>query len=864
MKIISLFIRSLAILSFAATASTPVSQDQQDQLAQKLTFQQGVVSNFLEQAGQHQGRIIISNQSDISLQSDHDWSVYFHNIRKISKSLNDNVVIKHVQGDLYQMTAGPNFKALAPKQSLTIDYIAAAWVVSQSDLMPRAFVVIGDNRPSIIANTDSENFEQFVLPFTYNEQLYRFNSPSDNYAQVTPQSRFKRNANAYSKRYSQEAIDRQIIPFPAKVERRRGQASITSQWRLIYDGALTNEAAQLQQQLTAYLGQPLQQLLSSQAHSKEKRVIRLQLDGKQSTAEGYVLEIDSDVIVIRGADEAGVFYGIQSLLALFPITTSEPLTVAKMTVIDKPLFPWRGMHYDLGRNFHGYQAIETLIKQMARYKLNKLHLHLSDDEGWRLQIPGLPELTEIGAYRCFDLTEQQCLLTQLGTGPFKSGSGNGFLTTEQFITLLTLAKQHHIEVIPELDMPGHSRAAIVAMNARSQRLLKAGASVEQANTYRLSDDKDLSQYYSVQNYTDNALNVCLESSYQFIDKVLYELQQMYRSADSQLNIYHFGGDETPKGAWQDSPVCQALFEAPNNGVSGVADLKAYFSKRVSQLSAARGLDLAGWEDGLMYSTTVPFARSQFANQRVIGNTWDNIWEWGVADRSYRLANDGYQVVLSSATHLYFDHPYETSPYERGYYWATRYSDTQKTFGYNPLDLYANADFTREGNPINDLEGLVGRRMPALQKPEHLLGMQGHVWTETIRTPEQLQQMVFPRILAVAQRAWHKGVWQNTAGAESAQEQSEQWSLFAQTLAQKELPRLVRDGVSPRLPLVGVERDTSSNKLKVNSAFPGLTIEFSNDGSNWTPLAKQALDPSSPWWFRTRVGKLSGASTHYQP
>src|SRR5690606_2623525 len=138
--------------------------------------------------------------------------------------------------------------------------------------------------------------------------------------------------------------------------------------------------------------------------------------------------------------------------------------------------------------------------------------------------------------------------------------------------------------------------------------------------------------------------------------------------------------------------------------------------------------LAGWEDGLMYDAANPFNRNQFDNPQVLANAWDNIWEWNVADRAYLLANSGYQVILSHATHLYFDHPHEADPAERGYYWAARYTDVAKVFGYMPDHLYANASETREGEPIEDLEVLLGRELTPLKAPENILGIQGQVWT----------------------------------------------------------------------------------------------------------------------------------------
>ena len=506
------------------------------------------------------------------------------------------------------------------------------------------------------------------------------------------------------------------------------------------------------------------------------------------------------------------------------------------------------MHYDMARNFHGKAVTLQLIEQMARYKLNKLHLHLTEDEGWRLEIPGLPELTDIGGTRCFDLTEQKCLLTQLGTGPHRTGSGNGYYSTADFIEILKFAAARHIEVIPEIDMPGHARAAVVAMEARYNRLKKAGQ-LQAAAQFLLSDPEDKSSYLTVQNYNDNSVNVCLDSSYAFIDKVVYELQQMYRQAGLQLSTYHMGGDEVGVGSWQKSPACQALMAKGLPGLSGVSDLKPYFVGRVAALLQKRRLALGGWEDGLMYDANTPFNRGEFANDKVYANVWDNIWEWGVADRAYRLANSGYQVVLSHGTHLYLDHPNEVAAEERGYYWASRFTDAQKIFGYMPDHLYANADKTLAGEPISNLEALLGRALPKLEQPQNILGIQGQVWSETIRTSEQLEQMVYPRLLPIAERAWHQASWEGDTVDQKRRDAD--YQAFAQTMTLKELPKLAQAGVSFYLPPPGAT--IKDGLLTANSAYPGLLIEYSVDqGQSWvrygeaTKINSQGINQAKVW------------------
>jgi hexosaminidase len=236
----------------------------------------------------------------------------------------------------------------------------------------------------------------------------------------------------------------------------------------------------------------------------------------------------------------------------------------------------------------------------------------------------------------------------------------------------------------------------------------------------------------------------------------------------------------------------------------------------------------------MYDTLNTFNREELPNEIFTANVWDNIWEWGVADRAYRLANAGYQVVMSHGTHLYFDHPYEAHPAERGYYWAGRYTSTEKTFGYMPDDVYANADFTRSGKKIDNLEALIGRSLPKLEKPNNILGMQGQVWSESIRTEKQVLQMLFPRVIAVAERAWHKASWEGESP--SAAERHADWANFSATLGKKELKKLSLAGVTPYLPVPGGVIE--AGLFKANSSTPYLEIEFSlDDGQVWQTYKK---------------------------
>ncbi len=839
-----LIIVALAVVQDAGAAN--LSQQQLSDIARHTTLKFGVINNFAAKPLAH---IIVSTGTSALPAGPGDWRIYFHSIRKLDSVQEHGLRLRHLQGDLHELSPTPAFKGLAANATMDFRYTCGSFLVSYTDFMPRAFIAQPGLVAAVFANTDTENLMEFVEPFSKPEQQLR--ASNDDYPIATAATRYRENLAVNTAALKVDAGPK-IIPTPAQVEYRKESVVLDSSWHIQFAGRLAVEAHYFASQLNVY-GLRLKSI--AEDAPVLSKTIQVKVDNTIANEEAYRLTISADKMVIVGGGNAGAFYGIQSLLSLLPAQMASSYPIPQLKVVDSPRYPWRGMHYDMSRNFHGKEYTLRLIEQMARYKLNKLHLHLTDDEGWRIQIPGLPELTEIGAHRCFDLSEQSCLLTQLGTGPHKSGSGNGFYSVADFIDILKYASARHIEVVPEIDMPGHARAAVKSMEARYHKLFNAGKKA-QAEQYLLSDPLDQSRYISVQSYTDNSINVCLQSTYAFADKVIYELQQMYRSAGTKLRTFHMGGDEVGAGAWAGSPACDALIARGEPGVAGVADLKPYFVGRISALTARRGLALAGWEDGLMYDPYTPFNRAQLANQHVLANTWDNIWEWGVADRPYRLANAGYEPILSPATHLYFDHPQEAHAQERGYYWAARYTDTAKVFGFMPDNLYANADKTLMGTPIKNLEALVGRALPELEKPENLRGLQGQVWSETIRTGQQLEEMIFPRLIPLAERAWHRASWEGDMP--NLDERAAAWAAFAVQIAIKELPKLALYGVGFYLPPPGAIVD--DGELKANSSMPGLTLEYSVDqGVSWRTYTGNHKVQASDTLVRIRLGAFRSRS-----
>jgi hexosaminidase len=476
---------------------------------------------------------------------------------------------------------------------------------------------------------------------------------------------------------------------------------------------------------------------------------------------------------------------------------------------------------DISRNFHRKTEILTILEVMARYKLNKLHLHLTDDEGWRLEIPGLEELTTFGGLRCHDTG--MCLAPQIGSGAKSDTSGSGSLTVRDYQDILRHAKTLHIEIIPEFDMPGHSHAAIKAMeyrfrkhNASSNETVRRDAS-----KFLLAEPDDPSKYFSVQMFRDNAVNPCLNSTYNFIEHVLSALVNLHKDI-SPLKLFHMGGDEVAKGAWINSTACKKLTTQNTD----IDSLKKYFATRLSEIVAKYNISFAAWEDGLFENNEL-FNKTELSKSDVYSYAWDNVWEWGKFDRAYRFANAGYKTVLGHATHLYFDMPYEPDPEERGFYWATRFTDTKKTFGYMPDSVYDNAKEDRFGNPL-DKDELCEKQnsCPTLLKKSNIVGIQGHLWSETVRDKNQLFHMCFPRVLALAERAWHKAEFEKD-GKLRKQKLEMEWQAFANLLGYQELRKLDELGVTYRVPLPGAKIE--SGKLVASSVFPGLKIEYSISG-----------------------------------
>ncbi|MGS0679613.1 family 20 glycosylhydrolase [Shewanella sp. 125m-7] len=775
--------------------------------------------------------IALTSQMDIS---NKDWSIYFSQMRPIQSIVGDEFDITRVQGDLHKITPAAGFRGLKQGETKTIQFRGELWQLSEIDAMPNYYIVAEGLEPVIIRSTqvtvDPETgmeVRPYVTAFTNSETQYK-RRETDKLEWATSSVLYRNNLVTPN---NAALADNSILPTPTKVSVKAGEKPLSLVSGLNVD---FNDVD------SAVVGAALQRLARIGVSQSDKglKTVLLPLTSPATTGQ-YRLDISPEMISISAADDAGFSYGLASLASLVDANTLE---VNPMLVEDSPRYDFRGMHIDVSRNFHSKQLILDLLDQMAAYKLNKLHLHMADDEGWRLEIADLPELTEVGSKRCHDLNEDSCLLPQLGSGPFSDAKVNGYYSKADYIEILKYANARQIQVIPSMDMPGHSRAAIKSMEAR-YRTLMAADKAEAAKQYLLSDSEDKTVYSSIQYYNDNTLNVCMESTFTFIDKVIDEIAAMHKQAGVPLNLYHIGADETA-GAWLASPACKAFIANNDKGVTSMEELGAYFIERTAKLLADKGIEAAGWSDGMSHT------RPENMPKQVQSNIWDVVAHGGY-QRAHTQANLGWQAVLGQPEVLYFDFPYEADPKEHGYYWASRNTNSQKIHSFMPGNLPANAE------QWTDIENLPFEADDTLKKDKagniisgplkasmQFTGIQGQLWSETVRSDDVAEYMMFPRVMMLAERAWHKPQWEvpyQFQGAvynqqsdyftkEMRQAQAQDWHRVANTLGAKELLKLDKADIAYRVPTPGAV--IKDGKLFANVIFPGLEIEYRSAGGQW--------------------------------
>lgn len=794
--------------------------------ADEIAIKFGVITNLTD-GDYFEAEFVLRNNGPVPLRKE-GWTLYFNLARAIvEESVPPSVMISHVNGDFYKLEPTENFGSLEPGEERAIPFRASNWIIKEAEAPAGLYFVFSD--PSGQAEEPRPVNDYTIRPLVSSEQTSR--NSLDRMAVPTAGSRFIENSLVSD--LAKEEIPR-IIPTPVSTRYRDGTASIGASTEIRYEAPLESEAQYLQESLETLLGFKLEMVADGRAAPYaillRQGSLKIGRSMKRSGDEAYNLWISAKRgIEIVGTDPAGVLFGIQSLRALFPIESyrspQSEVVLREVFIEDFPRFSYRGMHLDVARNFQSAEQVKKFLELMSFYKLNRFHFHITDDEGWRLEIEELPELTEIGSRRGHTTNERDRIVPSLGSGPEPDQlPGSGYYSRDEFIEILRAAKTRHIQVIPEIDLPGHARAAIKAMEVRMSR--DSGSP-----DFLLSDPGDQSEYRSVQGWTDNVINVCRDSTYRFLETVVDDIIEIYQEAEAPLTTIHTGGDEVPHGVWSNSPVCREFMDEER--IRDARGLISHFLARMSAILSERELILAGWEEIALTNTSDHTSKEpnlEFVEDGFQAYAWNSVWGWGGEQNAYKLANAGYPVVLSNVTNLYFDLSYSKHPAETGYYWGG-FVDTRKAWEFTPLNIYLGVKEDLFGQPIDpaSLENAVSLTIEGKDK---ILGLQGQLWSENMTSPELMEYLAFPKLLGLAERAWSpQPEWAEISETEARKTaQNDEWNYFANSLGHRELARLdsLAGGVHYRIPPPGAE--LAEGVLRANIAYPGLEIRFSTDGS----------------------------------
>lgn len=420
-----------------------------------------------------------------------------------------------------------------------------------------------------------------------------------------------------------------------------------------------------------------------------------------SGKEGYVLSVTSKRIVLKANTPAGLYYAAQTLVQLFPpeiesirkVKRVDGWHIPTVEIVDYPRLDWRGLMLDVSRHFFTPDEVKNFIDRMSRYKYNILHWHLTDDEGWRVEIRSLPKLTETGAWRVEKTGNFGTFSNPLPGEPKTYG---GYYTQEQIRDIVRYAREHFVQIMPEIDMPGHSMAAIAAYPEL--------ASSEEAEHYHVRAGEPIIDWTTRPRHTalkDNNLSPAKETVYEFVDKVITEIAELF-----PFEYIHTGGDEATYNFWEKSPEIAKLMEREN--LSNMAQVQSYFGRKVEKIIQSKGKKMMGWDEilegGISPSTT--------------------LMSWRDPEYGIKASNSGHYVVMSPKQYVYLDYMQGDAVTEAPVYSTLRLT---QTYSFNPVLKDADSHF--------------------------VLGGQANLWTEQIYNYRQLEYMLWPRGFAIAESLW---------------------------------------------------------------------------------------------------------------
>ena len=747
----------------------------------------------------------INNTSRIDLNS--PWSLHWNQQSSIidEQSVPENVIYNYVAGQYYNiLTFGKDY-ILAKDSSFSIDLSQRGIVRRQSDLPVGGFIVSNDDILDV----------EFDYVWKNAKGIEKLNAPTS--------------VDRYNEYISNSLLDKSdldyIIPTPSNFIINDGEIEILNNYSIVIDRNFN-----LSEQL---INSVFDGIVNIDFDNTNEIISRITVDLDESiNAESYQLSISDGGISISSADSAGALYALQSLKQIFLISKLENTPLKFIEINDSPKFSYRGMLLDISRNFYGPDKIKQIIDYLSFFKINYLDFRLTDDEGWRLEIPGLEELVEVGSKRAYTKDEFENLIPMYGSGPDTNSTGSGYLSRSDYVDILKYASERNISVIPQISVPSHMRSAIVSMNARYQKYMEMGNQVE-AEKYLLIDPDDKSEYYSAQGFTDNIMNICRESSFTFYEKVIDEIYLMYKDAGIEMAKFGVAADELPYGAWQKSPMCDKFMS--ENSISG--DYNALYElmqRRIYNKISSYGATMTGWDDILLKLTEKNQSETQikefFKDDDILLFVWKNDWGEGRQDMIYKYANLGYKTIMSNSSAFYFDMVDDKDLDNIGLSWSG-YANYKDMWTVDVFDVF-NDLYGVEKNNISR-EYIENSVKLDEDKKDNIIGVQSQIWSETIRNEGILDYMFMPNIIVFSQKAWsHENSWMDISNNDSKREKIEnEWNKFANNIGQRVLPMVdnIFGGLAYDLPKPGgiIANDT----LYANTVFPGLNIKYTLDGSN---------------------------------
>ncbi len=815
--------------------------------AGKIAVRWELVTNFTDEKDVFDARFQLTNHSDLEL-DDKNWALFFNLApRRILENKTEQLArLHHINGDWYALRPDKGF-TLLPGKSIDISYRGVEAVIKETDRPLGLYFVFYDDegKEQKIVNVVEYTWKPFVSP----DQVNR--NEKDEEPIPTAALAYQNNLDLTD--LSPSAVN-PIVPSPISLVMDEDSVQIDNAWSIYFEKGLDGESAYLAAALKEVTGLDLK-TLPGPSQGKAIRLRQAPLTVNGVAHEAYTLNIAGNGIDISGSDAAGVFYGIQSLRACIPLKSyanqSGALRLPNLRVKDAPRFAFRGLHLDVSRNFQTKETILRTLDLLSFYKINRFLFYTTEDEGWRLEIKDLPELTEVGAQRQHTSgKEEPALHPAYGSGPFSKEEGrygHGYYSREDFIEILKYATARHIKVIPEVNFPGHARAAIKAMEARYERLMREGKERE-ANEYRLIDPDDKSVYESAQGYQDNVVCVARESVFHFYEKVTDEIAALYKEAGLTLDEFHTGGDEVSEGAWTKSPMALELLRQ-HPEIKDPKNLQTYFLRELVKRLKSRNLQLDGWEEvALAKKADGKYEpNTEFVNANVVPFIWNNIFDY--PDLGYRLANAGYKVVLCNVSNFYFDLAYSKDPQEPGLYWAG-FVDTRHSWTFAPYDMFKTTKKNSLGQKL-DLEAvnvyeknkiIVEHLKPQARK--NILGLEAQVWCETVKGRDMLEYYMLPKLVGFAESAWAaERPWETVEDKKQRENLiRDGWNVFANRLGKRELPRLhyLNGGYNYRVPPPGAIID--NGELRANVEYPGLTLHYTTDGTDPTLASPHYTKP----------------------